>query len=91
MGQAEINMTEFRRDLTEIIDKLDTTGPVRLLDYGITVAEIRSTGPATERVYARDIVDTVLYLSELEVIDDLFRLGVDSIPLLCELAQRTRR
>lgn len=84
----ESDLTTFRQNLTSAIDALHTEGPLRLTHYGHTVAEIRSTQPDAERAYTRSVIDTVRYLSEMEILDPLIDRGIDTLNALTEVVLR---
>lgn len=87
----EMDLTQFRTNLTDLVNALGDTGPLRLTRYGNTVAEIRSATPEAEKAYAERIVETVRLLDELEITDRLFTFGLGNIGDMIELAQRYRQ
>ncbi|MER6605966.1 hypothetical protein ABT282_08620 [Streptomyces sp. NPDC000927] len=91
---VEMYLTDFRNDLAAIIDRLDETGPVRLLRNSKTVAEIRSATHEGDRQYTKQILDTFGYLEGLGenpepgFIHQLASIGIDTLAALEELACR---
>jgi hypothetical protein len=87
----EMNSTKFRTDLTEIVDNLAVTGPVRVTrNSGGVVAEIRAATPAAEVAYVEEILEAVRLLDRINITDDLFRLGLGTLGDMIELARRYR-
>lgn len=89
---ARVPLTEFRNDLTEILDRLDESGPVRVMRHGAPIAEIRSATPEGDRWYAQRVLGAFGYLEKLNagLTDLLARLGIDTLEELIELASRHR-
>lgn len=92
----EMELTAFRGDLAGVVDRLDETGPVRLTKYNDTVAEIRSATPEGDRQHLRTILAVFEYLNGLADRDAnmmplLVGLGVDTLALLAELADRHKK
>lgn len=87
---TQVPLTEFRNDLTEILDRLDESGPVRVMRHSSPIAEIRSASPEGDRRYAKAILDALGYLEELDtgLAWNLATVGVDTLAALTELAQR---
>jgi prevent-host-death family protein len=87
---TRVPLTEFRNDLTEILDRLDETGPVRVMRHGAPIAEIRSATPEGDRRYAKAVLNAFGYLEGLDagLTGLLAQLGVDTLEALVELATR---
>lgn len=87
------SLTSFRENLTDIIERLDETGPVRVTDYRKPVAEIRPLTPVGDRLYAKAILDAFAYLEEVEtgLTLRLADTGIDTLDALSELADRHRK
>ncbi|MFD7835626.1 hypothetical protein [Streptomyces sp. NPDC059761] len=84
----EMDLTDFRRDLTDVVDNLGDTGPLRLLKYGMPVAEIRSTNLDCEQRYAKAWIALVRRFDKMEILDHLGNLGLVNHSDLQELAER---
>jgi hypothetical protein len=84
-------LTAFRSELTDVIGRLDETGPVRLKNHGSVVAEIRSATPEGDRRYAAGVLEAFFYLEEkcsTGLTGNLVNVGVDTLGALIELASR---
>jgi hypothetical protein len=71
---TEMDLTEFRSQMTQVIDTLDTTGPVRLMKYGDVVAELRSCSRKARKSEAERWVSTITRLTEAQL-DWVFAAG----------------
>lgn len=89
-GTATMDLTTFRADLTQIVDRLEKTGPLRLTKYNDSVAEIRSATREGDRQYARSILDVFWYFEDLNqgLTGVLTRTGIDTLAAFAELARR---
>lgn len=88
----QVPLTEFRNYLTEILDQLNETGPVRVMRHGAPIAELRSATPEGDRWYAQRVLGAFGYLEKLNsgLTGLLAHLGVDTLEALIELASRHR-
>lgn len=76
----DMDLTDFRNAMTDVIDNLDEQGPVRLMKYGLVVGELRSCTPAARKAEAdrwRAAISRLVKL-EIENVFD-FGLGLDDI------------
>lgn len=87
----EMDLTAFRTNLTDVVDALGNTGPLRLTRYGTTVAEIRSATPEVEQAYVRQVVEAVRLFERMQLVEHLFAFGLGNFGDIVELAQRYRQ
>lgn len=89
---TQVPLTDFRHKLTEILDQIDESGPVRVMRHGASIAEIRSATLEGDRWYAQRILGAFGYLEKLAsgLTGLLAGLGVDTLEALIELASRHR-
>ena len=72
---TEMDLTEFRTQMTQVIDTLDTTGPVLLMKYGDVVAELRSCSPEARKAEGKRWEAAITRLHEAEL-DWAFNAGL---------------
>jgi antitoxin (DNA-binding transcriptional repressor) of toxin-antitoxin stability system len=80
----EMDLTDFRADLTQVVEDLASTGPVRLLKYGLAVAEIRPIDAQSVRKETERWRTAIERLAEAEVphLFDLLPRGIDDVEAL---------
>lgn len=71
----EMDLTDFRNALTDVIDNLDEQGPVRLMKYGLVVGELRSCTPEARKAESDRWRAAISRLADLEI-DFIFDLGL---------------
>jgi hypothetical protein len=71
----DMDLTDFRAELTEVIDNLDEQGPVRLMKYGLVVGELRSCTPEARKAEANRWRAAISRLVELEI-ENVFDFGL---------------